>query len=76
MLAQLIPEYQALMLKETSGKLAGSLDNLIDVEDKTSIAARSEEVINLCAASCKDTPHHRKRTLSDGLLFSFNFSFV
>lgn len=63
MLARLVPEYQALILKEAAGKLAGSLDNLIEAESKAAkgMAARSEEVINLCASSSKEPHHHRKR---------------
>lgn len=64
-LERLIPEYEDLLKKEAEDEIkivnAGSLNNLIDVTDKSNMAARSEEVINKCATSAKDMIQQRKR---------------
>lgn len=64
-LERLIPEYEELLKKESEEQItivnASSLDNLIDVTDKSSITARSEEIINKCVANTKDVMQHRKR---------------
>ncbi|KAL0277078.1 UNVERIFIED_CONTAM: hypothetical protein PYX00_004485 [Menopon gallinae] len=74
-LERLIPEYEELLKKESDEDIkivnASSLDNLIDVTDKSSITARSEEVINK-VANTKDVMQQRKlhhrRSLSEDVV--------